>query len=305
MYVSIPKTENDLSFFNCFICHSSGIVTANRFIEWGIFDPSMNEDITRHNATVLTNNPMSYKYMNQTIYNTIPCNSDTDSNKAKLEYLNKRLGTNLTIQEATDNKIVLNLVETLQYNRIGELTRDPRIVQALSDNFIGFLSYDGNFINLRKVNETANLYHSINKKYINYNIHGKEDNTLKFIILPSVINTIQKVQVHIAEGAFDIFSVKYNLRGPDTANGLFAAVTGNAYKGLIRYLVSALGLIDMDLHLYLDNDEAGMYTLQDMLQELSIFPQYNVYLHLNSIGKDMGVPLSRIKENVELVKKGC
>ena len=302
MSISIPRSEAEPSLFNCWICHSSGIVTANRLIEWGIYDTEWCVEVTKHNAAVMKVNPSSYHKFGNAIYNTFIINLENDSNKAKLDYINDRLGTSLTIQECADNNIVLNLIDVLNYNRISEYTRDPRVVKALSDNFVGFMSYDRNFINLRRIIPKGNLYEGIDRKYMNYNIHGKEDNTMKFIMLPTFIDISKKIEVHVAEGAFDILSVKYNLRQIVKPDMIYGAVTGNAYKGFVKYLITNIGIINMDLHLYLDNDNAGLYTLQDLLYELQPFPLINVYAHYNTLEKDMGVKIEQINEVIEQVK---
>lgn len=301
MYISIPRSENELSFFNCFLCHSGGVVTYKRLMEWGIFDEDWNLELTRHNANAAKNNVSAFRYLSEVgIYNTVPFNLDNESNRAKLSYINDRLGTNLSIEEATSNGIVLNLIDTLNYNRISTLTRDPRVVKSLSDYFVGFLSCDKNYVNLRRIIEPGHLYEGIDKKYINYNIHGKKDSTLKFITAPTAIDLIKPVKVHVAEGAFDMLSVKYNLRR-DLDNIIYGAATGNTYKGFIKYLITMVGIMNMELHLYLDNDDAGRFTLTDLLNEMQVF-NFPIFIHYNTIGKDMGVPLSQIKEGIEQIK---
>jgi hypothetical protein len=300
MYISIPKSENELSQFNCFLCHTGGVVTYKRLIEWGIYDDYWNREITNHNRVAGARNPLTTLSSENAIFNTVPFNRDTESNRKKLDYFNNRLGLNFSIEDASANGIVLNLKDTLSYNRVQNITRDIRVVESLSEYFIGFLSYDGNFVNLRRIIDSGFLYKGIDKKYINYNIYGKIDNTLKFIPIPSSIDLMQPVQVHIAEGAFDIFSARFNLRGL-ISNSAYFAVSGNAYKGLIRYLICGIGIINMEIHLYLDNDDAGRYTLKDLLDELRPYP-FPVYTHINTIGKDMGVTISEIKEYVQRVK---
>lgn len=300
MWISIPQTEADLSYFNCFKCGTSGAVTYKRLIEWGIYDNSWNEKITNHNRIAAGLNIIARTDLADYIYSTQIYNQYTELNLLKLKYINDRLGTNLSLEEATDNNIVLDLSSLLHMNHIQKLTRDQRVVQGLTNNFLGFLSYDRNFVNMKNLVNPGVLHESIDKKYINYNIYGKKDNTLKFIIFPTSINPLYDVNLHIAEGPFDALSVKYNLR-KDTNNTVYCAVTGNAYKGVIKYFIYGLGIINMNIHLYLDNDNAGKATISDLLYSLQIFNN-PIWIHYNTIGKDMGVSIDKINESIERIK---
>ena len=51
-YISVPK-EDEPSFFYCQKCHTQGIVTNERLMEWGIFDSQMGIELTRFNTKVL------------------------------------------------------------------------------------------------------------------------------------------------------------------------------------------------------------------------------------------------------------
>lgn len=300
MNISIPQSEGELSYFNCFKCHTGGAVTYRRLIQWGIIDPEWNEILTNHNRVAAGLNPAAANELEDFIFNTQPYNALTEVSLLKMKYINDRLGTNLTIQDAIDNNIILDLGYTLNSNRIYKYTRDIRVMQALSDNFLGFLSYDRNFVNLRRLIPEGNMHESVDKKYINYNIRGRKNNTLKFIMFPTYLNLYELIKVHIAEGPFDALSIKYNLRG-NQPNDLYCAVTGNAYKGLIKYLITGLGIMNMELHLYIDSDNAGIYFLKDLLESLSMYRD-PIYIHRNQIGKDMGVRPEEIQESIERIK---
>ena len=88
-----------------------------------------------------------------------------------MDYLNSRLGLNLTYSDYANQKVVFNLKDTLLNNHIYKLSRDENIVDQLNDNFVGFLSSDNNYVNLRRICDEGIVYHSIDKRYINYNIH--------------------------------------------------------------------------------------------------------------------------------------
>ena len=41
MYIKVPQSPSDVSMFNCFLCHASGIVDSKRLMEWSIYDPEI------------------------------------------------------------------------------------------------------------------------------------------------------------------------------------------------------------------------------------------------------------------------
>jgi len=108
-----------------------------------------------------------------------------------------------------------------------------------------------------------------------------------------------KINIHIAEGPFDILSIKYNLRS-DEKNSIFAAITGSGYRGLVMHLITTFKLFYFNLHVYPDNDKFGSSTMIDSLLELIRPYGAMLYEHRNiSPGeKDFGVHPSRIVEKI-------
>ena len=62
-YISIPQSEDEPSKFNCFKCSSSGWVTTQKLVEWGIYDPDIAVELNEHNKKVMKSpNYKSIKY---------------------------------------------------------------------------------------------------------------------------------------------------------------------------------------------------------------------------------------------------
>lgn len=300
MYIKVPQNSSDPILFYCFKCHTSGIVDSRTLIEWGIYDPIIGVELDKINKVAIQNR----KYCG---YNRdrFPFFNHVDNLKLaemKLKYINDRLGLNLSLKECLSQKIIFNLKEVIDFNKVELYTRHPSIVDQLTENFIGFLSLDNNFVNMRRLCDEGVVYKSIDRRYINYNIHDKKDNTEKMYILPTIINLTkpQKVDIHIAEGPFDILSIKYNLR--PTSQGIFAAVTGSGYKGLLVHLINLFQIFYFDLHIYPDNDKFGD---RNMISELyNIVKPYGavLYEHRNTFPgeKDFGVSMTRIAEHISV-----
>lgn len=296
MYISIPRSEDELSVYYCHKCKAFGAVTNRTLIEWGIYDPIIGSELNG----IYKNAQAKGKTVgfDRVVYQVVNTVSNMKLAQTKLEYINQRIGTSLTIEDALNSKIVLNLQDLLRGNQITQYTRHQNIITQLNNQFVGFLSMDNNFVNLRRICEEGVVYSGIDKRYINYNIFGKKDNTEKFYTLPVSIRTDlpRRIPVHIAEGPFDILSVRYNLRRDPEA--IYCAIGGSGYKGLLRHLITTMNLFYIELHLYPDNDEYGSgYVMSEIKQYLQPY-QIPIYVHYNQYPgeKDMGVPTSRINE---------
>lgn len=217
----------------------------------------------------------------------------------KLRYINSRLGTNLSIKDCIDDKIVFNLDDLIHANSLRP-TRDSRIIEALDSYFIGFLSYDNAFLNMRNLSTTDNLHHSINKRYINYNVVDKLDNTQRVYIVPTSINLSDPtpIELHMAEGPFDVLSIKHNLVG-DSYNKIFGGVLGSGYKGLVRFVMTTLKIPNLSVHIYADAD-IDRFVITDLADFIRPYG-VSLYLHRNAYPgeKDFGVPMDRIVDSVE------
>lgn len=298
MYIKIPQSKEEAAVFHCFKCLTSGVITSSKLTEWGIYNPEIGTEIDKQvKAAVKANKFKGFSSIHYPIYNYV---FNISLANIKLQYIKDRIGVSLSIEECLRQKIILNLKDILEYryNNITQLTRHPNIVQALNDNFVGFLSLDNNFVNLRRICPEGLLYKGIDKRYINYNIHNKMDNTEKMYVMPINIDlTIPKrIQIHIAEGPFDILSIKYNLRRNE--EGIFAAVTGTSYLGFIIHLIINYEIFFFDLHIYPDNDKHGSDEVMKYIKNYISPYGANLYIHRNNMygEKDFGVTPDRINE---------
>lgn len=301
MYISIPA-EGEPSKYNCFKCGSRGIVTHEKLIQWGLF----NESDTLVGISVYNKNIMKLeknrKYRDRNVYilnnNFI---SPTKLSEVKLKYINKRLGTNLTYNDLLSKKIILNIEDLLTSNNITNYTRGGNLMRQLNDSFIGFITQDNAFINMRNLTP-GKVDKSIDTRYVNYNIFGKYDNTQKYYTLPTDINLLNpnRTKIHISEGPFDILSVYYNLRRDDN-NCIYSSILGNSYMNICKHFINNMKLINIEIHIYIDND-VNDYVVKQLRDMLYIF-QIPFYLHRNVYPneKDFGVPINRIEERVQRI----
>lgn len=302
-YISIPQSETDLSLYYCHKCHSSGVVTYKKLIEWDIYDEQLALELEAHNkhcSKFSKNN----KYLNRVIYRLNNSYiTDSETSRIKLEMLNQRLGYSFTYEDLKRLKIVLNLQDLLRGNHVNHLTRNSNIVSQLDANFIGFISIDNAFLNMRRMCEEGLVYKDIDKRYINYQIFDKFDNSERFYTIPTRLDLTnpERVKIHIAEGPFDILSIYMNLRKEEP--GIYTSIAGSNYKGIALYFLSTFKLPYVEFHYYPDNDRFGS---NDKMRKIANFfypTQAPFYIHRNLYPgeKDFGVSPNKIRESIEKI----
>ena len=303
MYISIPQSDSEPSLYNCYKCHNSGIVTYKKLIEWDIYDDEIALDLISHNENCgrySSNLKYTSKIKYNVRHNTI---TDNELSKYKLDYINNRIGTHYSYEDLCSLKIILNLYDILKENNITNLTRHPKLVDQLDKNFLGFLSIDNAFLNMRRLCDKGLVDKYIDKRYINYKIFDKFDTSERFYTIPSAIDLCvpYRVKINIAEGPFDILSIYENVRHREP--GIYTSIAGSNYKGIALYFLETYKIPNAELHYYPDNDQFGKTSnikkIADYFRSIGI----PLYLHRNIYPgeKDFGVSPDRIQESIMLL----
>ena len=300
LYIFIPWNNDEVSWYYCHKCNNTSIVSYKTLIEWDVFNEEIANQLSELNARCLSG-PRKSKYFNRTIYRVFNTYTTIDDkSEFKRQYICNRIGYNLSFNDLKDLKIVVNLRDLLIENRISKLTRHDSIVNELSNEFIGFLSHDNAFLNMRRTCPEGIVYKSIDERYINYKIFGKDDTTQRFYTIPTRvnINSRERIKLHISEGPFDILSVYLNLRNRE--EGIYTCIGGSNYIAVILYFLIDLSLPNIELHIYPDNDKYGSDEAIDKLISKLPDPTIPIIVHRNMLEgqKDFGVPLNMIKESV-------
>ena len=304
MYIYIPWNEDDVSWYYCHKCHSSSTIDYKKLIEWDIYDQNIAADLQELIAKV-ARGPRKSKYFNKQIYrvkhNLINMNEKTEF---KRRYICDRVGFDLSYEDLAKLKIILNLNDILYENNIHKLTRNQNIVNQLSEEFIGFLSIDNAFLNMRKTCEDGIVYSGIDKRYINYQLYDKQDTTQRFYCIPTKVNlnTPNRIKLHISEGPFDILSVFLNVRKGES--GIYTCVAGSNYISVIMFFLIDMRIPNIELHFYPDNDKYGTNDTITKIVNRIPDPTIPVYIHRNikEGEKDFGVPMNRIKESISILR---
>ena len=300
-YINVPDGKTPLLYY-CHKCNTGGILSYKKLIEWDIYNPEVAQFVYDYGLLTAKN---SKKYNNRTVYNIRhTMTSISPLSEIKRKYICDRIGVNLSFEDLASLKIIVNLYDLLNENRINSLTRDKNIVDQLNDQFIGFLSIDNAFLNMRRTCDEGIVYKSIDKRYINYSLLDKKDTNQRFYTIPTMVDITNpnRIKLHISEGPFDILSVYLNLRHGEP--GIYTCVAGNNYISVILYFLIELRLPNIELHFYPDNDRYG--TIDRMRSILYKIPDKTIpaYVHINNMEgeKDFGVPFNRINEVIQKLR---
>lgn len=288
--VDMKSTENPV-FYNCFLCSSSGIMTQDVLKILEIHDVTVTSSMRAFNKSISTQiKRLGLKDNNVKL--KVPLAQKTKRNQKKLEYINKRLGIDMTFEEAQELKIIFDFRDFLVLNEIDKLTCSEDKALDLHENYVGFLSVRCESINFRKV------FDSPYKRYEKYPIFQGLDNTRKFYSIPTKIDVMTNdlIVINIAEGPFDILGVYYNVFDKNNKNTVNAAATGSGFKSVVKYFVD-LGVVgdNVILNIISDNeaDKTNAFYKKHIGQFKKWFGEINILR--NEKRKDFGEPKYNIK----------
>lgn len=290
--------------YRCLKCNVSGLVTDTFLEELGIFldtnDKKILKSYTKRSMKVA-------RLVNLDVENyVVPVSQNTDENKRKLEYLNERLGIQFGISEVQNHKIILSFFEFLKTNDLIKPDNDHLVglhysmMKALNDFYIGFLSTNNNCIVFRDITNSQRY------RYFKVVLHEKNVNMDSFFSIPSKLHLLytNPVEVHIAEGIFDILSIKENVI-KETENHFYYASCGFGCVNILKYLIHHGINTNVTVRIYSDNDKTD-WNHKKYLFNGSYLTEWidHIYLHRNKYPqeKDYGVPANKITDTRRILK---
>lgn len=290
--------KDGLIKYNCFKCPAKGIVNFKFLKDLDCYDVGLINLCEEQNKKNSSSDYRSSNVLRNDLYikQLIIPNYTNEFGYKKLKYISNRFGHEISINDTIRFKIILNLKDFLDINGVYKYTRHPNTIDILNKYFVGFLSMDNKYVVLRRLVSEDKLPKQVSSRYINYNIYGDE-NAMKYYAIPTVINTVYPLDIHVAEGAFDILSVYMHV-APIGSNAIYACISGNSYLGLIQFLILRFGFTSFNLHVYLDAD-ADKHYIDSFIESLRVF-NINLYLHMNQFSgeKDFGVPMNKIEDSI-------
>ena len=285
--------------YRCLKCDVRGLVTDNVLIELDLpIDSTMIKELKCYNRKAIKVS----KLVNLDFESyTVPLYTDSCKNQMKLDYLNNRLGINIDIQEAKDKKIILNLFDFMVLNEIKMIDGlTYNMMKMLDNDYIGFLSTNNNCIVFRDITGNNKL------RYYKVILNTKNVNPDTFYGIPGSISMLytHDINIHMAEGVFDILSIEKNLPHNKAEHNLFYATCGYGGVTLLKYLLHHGINTGINLHIYSDKDKADWNHKKYLFNNSGTAWIDHIYIHRNQRDgeKDYGVPLSRIADSYRKIK---
>lgn len=291
MYIGLSKDKPYM--FNCFKCEAGGLVNRTFLNLLDIRDEELIQAIDIHNKEMRLSRGNSYSSNRirepQVAYDAFEVNYDIYPDK--VNYINSRLGTNLSVSEMMNMKIIFDFSffkrQIMRY--LGATESDFERIQR---DYVGFLSVNNTSLSMRCIRQTDSKYRYLICKLDDRDIYNKA-----FCIPSSIPYTSDRIMVHIAEGQFDIISIYNNMTNRST--GIYFAAAGNKYSAILKYILSK-GIMYMDIHLYFDNDQAGEIAKRQIeyfiKNNIAFFRGSRVFAHVNQADKDYGVSIDKIQD---------
>lgn len=300
--IKINVDTDDPMVFRCLKCNVSGLVSDTLFEELGIL---MSNDSLKELKAYTRKSMRLAKLVNMDCEKIIvPLHTQSRLSDMKLQYLNDRLGLNFDYPQAQEHKIILDVYEFMKANDILDPNRkvflqSDWMINLLNENYIGFLSANNNCITFRDVTGTGKW------RYYKAVINEKNVNMDSFYTFPGRFDLMytDRVDVHIAEGIFDILSIKNNLI-KDTDKNFYYASCGFGSVSIMKYILHHAMNTGVHLHIYSDNDKRDLDHIRYLKNKDYTEWMDQIYIHRNlyPYEKDYGIPLSRIQDSSRILQ---
>lgn len=279
--------------FNCLRCGIGGILDQRTLRLLGSYDRELNNAVYSYNSKSVKTRGESHLFTNTKVNLKIPELIINDRSLRKHEYIEKRLGLKLDMQELADKKVIYNFSNLLYENNIKNIHCSQEMLFKLQDQYVGFMSARNEYINFRNTKQDKNL-----RWYI-YNIMGRIDNTRKFYFMPNKIDLFTKdlIVINICEGAFDILGIYYHIFEKEDTNMFYVAACGAGFISVLKYILSMGVTCNVDINIFSDADRPARY-YKNIKKELGPWVN-NITLYYNKKSKDYGVT----KDEISLIKK--
>ena len=287
-----PSDIKEPILFHCFRCNIGGFMDSRTMRLLGSYNMEVNNSLYEINRNATRLNGKSLSMNDSLIKMKIPEVVINERSLKKHEYIEKRLGLKLDINDLAQKKVIYNFGNLLKENNFNKVNCSAEMAKMLQEDYVGFLSAKNEYINFR---DTGN-----NKmRWYIYNVAGRIDNTRKFYIMPNKIDLFTKdmIIINICEGAFDALGIYYHIFDKESTEMLYVAACGAGFLSVLKYIIGMGITCNVDINIFSDADRGpGFY--KKLYKKLNPWVN-NINLYYNRKSKDYGVT----KNEIELIKK--
>lgn len=214
--------------------------------------------------------------------------------KAKLQYINKRLGISLNLKDLIKLKIHTNMNELFKYNDVPKDKKKDYYYKNLSDYGIAFISTYNDYIVVRNATESEKI-----KRYSIVDIFDTDEYMEKFKTynIPTKIDLLSDspIELILTEGSFDILSVYFNIEDKGDFNKIYCSVSGSSYERIINHYIRQYGLLDLIIKIYSDTEVELSYYERIYKNIKKFTNSLEMYVYYNKKYKDFGVSKKEIE----------
>jgi hypothetical protein len=189
--------------YNCFRCPAQGLLTSQTLFDLGLDNYGLISGVTSANKELLKNSQTNFVRTSANSKQiTIPTVDINSLTVPKLLYVSERTGIKLDNNLISKFKLITDLEQFIDHNKI-TTKFNKNIVNTLTENYVGFLSNDSNFITFRNITEEKCLGRYFDLKLTDdIIIHSR-----KFFNITTSINLLEpKLNIILGEKLAEFWS---------------------------------------------------------------------------------------------------
>lgn len=291
--IKIDPDEGEPIWYSCWSasCQKKGQLTTDVMKEFGCIDQPTLEELAKYNKTINPYLEKSFQVRESRNYAII--NLPKGDSIEKLNYINKRLGVSLTMDQLRDFKIQLSLLDMLRLNDIKQMAASQSKLRYMDVNCIGFVSIYDDYLICRDIHAKKG-----EMRYYNYRIAGKADpDDLKIYCIPTEIDLMdpKAANINVAEGVFSLLGAYMHTDiGRDRRNNIFVANCGAMATSTVMRICKQYGLLKVRLNFFSDSEvplEAYKKLYKELKSRLDI---RHMTVYYNTTADDFGHPAADI-----------
>lgn len=170
-------------------------------------------------------------------------------NHTKIQYIENRIGYELSKKELMDTKVVTSVKDFLDLNEINDTAFSLQQMRRLENDYVGFVTNGNSHILFRNTKDDTD-------RWVKYPITKESAKNKVFysIAQPIDIFTEDEIEVNLTEGIMDILSIGYNFNHVGN-NHMNIALSSKTYELMVYRLID-LGIVGSNviINIYSDSD---------------------------------------------------
>lgn len=300
--IKVDVEPGEPMLYKCFradyLCGAKGILDTKTLQLLGCMDMHTLLDLAEHNARI---SKTIDRFHPKRMRSYVISNVNTEQNREKAEYINRRLGVEFTPADLKAFKIQLSLWDFLRINGIQKLAFSENKCDKIDACTVGFISAYSDYIIFRDITGGE-----MKTRYTMYRTSGKADeNDRKLYVIPTEIDLMdsRSANLNLAEGPFSILGAYLHSDiGKDRRNNIFAANCGTGYRNTIEHLTKQYGFLKVRIHIWSDS-EVPLKTYHKLYQILKDRLDIRTFqVHYNKLAEDFGHAARDIKVETSTIK---